>query len=310
MSVRLAAIGEVVCSTDCSWTLRDALLYAVGVGAGQSPDHELAFSTENSHGVEHEVLPTFACALVPRMPLALLGDFSLRSIVHAEESVSLHAPIPPEGSVTSVMRLKGLHDKGYGALIALETEMRDISYGQLVVTVCLSIFVHGEGGFGGPRGQTAVWQPPNRAPDAEVTYSIRPEQALIYRLSGDRNPLHSDPWFARQAGFPRPILHGLCTFGFAGRALLHTSCDSDVHRFGGMSARFVKPVYPGDSITVALWADREHVLFQVRSRGELVLDRGALSTRSLGSGAECREHCPRRRRRRSRSGRARREANS
>jgi acyl dehydratase len=139
-----------------------------------------------------------------------------------------------------------------------------------------SLFIRGEGGFGGRRGPTATPGPfPDRDPDHVVTYATREDQALLYRLSGDRNPLHSDPAFARRAGFDRPILHGLCTYGFAGRALLHTLCGSDPTRFTSLHARFSRPTYPGDRLTTSMWVDGSSARFRTdRQGGETVLDQG------------------------------------
>jgi acyl dehydratase len=141
------------------------------------------------------------------------------------------------------------------------------------------VYVRGAGGFGGDRGPSdRLHEPPPRKPDHEVRYETRPDQALLYRLSGDRNPLHSDPEFARAAGFPRPILHGLCTYGFTGRALLHTLCGSDPSRFKSMEGRFSKPVFPGETLTIAMWIDGRICTFQTKNeRGEVVLDSGKLT---------------------------------
>jgi acyl dehydratase len=147
--------------------------------------------------------------------------------------------------------------------------------GQPIVTSRSGAFIRGEGGFGGERGPSTSWERPDADPDDRVEYTTRPEQALLYRLSGDRNPLHSDPSFAAMGGFERPILHGLCTYGFTGRALLHKLCDSDPARFGTMYARFSKPVTPGDTLVVAMWKQPDGALFQTSTKdGTVVLDHG------------------------------------
>ena len=140
------------------------------------------------------------------------------------------------------------------------------------------LFIRGEGGFGGERGPSGARnQPPSRDPDHVVSYATRADQALLYRLSGDRNPLHSDPAFAKRAGFDRPILHGLCTFGMAGRALLHTLCGSDPARFSSMEARFSRPIYPGDTLSVSMWVDGREAVFRTETQdGTVVLDGGRM----------------------------------
>jgi acyl dehydratase len=175
----------------------------------------------------------------------------------------------------------GIYDKGKGALVVSESAGVSPFTGEKLVTTRSSAFIRGEGGFGGERGPAADWTEPDRAPDHKVTYPTRTDQALLYRLSGDRNPLHSDPAFAARAGFARPILHGLCTYGVTGRALLHALCGSDPARFGSMSGRFSAPVYPGDELTVAIWtAGPGEALFQTRTGdGTVVIDHGRVGYR-------------------------------
>ncbi len=259
-----------------SWTSTDALLYAVGVGAGlDDPAAELAFTTENSEGVAQQVLPTFAVLLAQGGRSGSLGDFDPAMLVHAEQAFELHRPLPPAGTVRVTSKVTGIYDKGSGALVVSESLAVDPASGEKMITSRSSVFIRGEGGFGGDRGPRSEWRVPERKPDHVVTYRTRPEQALIYRLSGDRNPLHSDPAFAARAGFPRPILHGLCTYGFTGRALLHTVAGSDPARFAAMSGRFSAPVFPGDALTVSMWVDGEQVWFRTtKDDGTVVIDRG------------------------------------
>ncbi|MFO7251841.1 MAG: MaoC/PaaZ C-terminal domain-containing protein, partial [Actinomycetes bacterium] len=265
-----------------SWTSTDALLYAVGVGAGlDDPTAELAFTTENSEGVPQRVLPTFAVLLTQGTGSRRLGDFDPAMLVHAEQAFELHRPLPPSGTVRVTSKVTGIYDKGSGALVVSESLAVDPASGEPMITSRSSVFIRGEGGFGGDRGPRTEWKVPEREPDHVVTYRTRPEQALIYRLSGDRNPLHSDPAFAARAGFPRPILHGLCTYGFTGRALLHTLAGSDPARFAAMSGRFTAPVFPGDALTVSMWADGEQVWFRTaKDDGTIVIDRGEARIRS------------------------------
>ncbi len=259
-----------------SWTSADTLLYAIAVGAGlDNPAQELAFTTENSSGVTQRVLPTFAVLATRVATRRRLGDFDPAMLVHAEQSFELHRPLPPEGSVRVTTTVTGIYDKGSGALVVTESQAVDPETGEPVVDARSSAFIRGEGGFGGDRGPRWEWKRPERKPDHLVTYPTRPEQALIYRLTGDRNPLHSDPVFAARAGFDRPILHGLCTYGVTGRALLHAFAGSDPARFAGMSGRFSSPVFPGEALTVSAWEDGDEVLFQTsKPDGTVVIDHG------------------------------------
>jgi acyl dehydratase len=244
------------------------------VGAGLD---ELAFTTEKNQ----QVLPTMPVVLGARgaVPMQKIGSFNFAMLVHGEQAVELARPLPAEGTLKSTGKIAAIYDKGKGAVVVSETEAVDAKSGELLFKTRSSVFIRGEGGFGGDRGPSGpVNEPPPRKPDHEVTYKTLPEQALIYRLSGDRNPLHSDPEFAKRAGFPRPILHGLCTYGFTGRALLHTLCGSDPARFKSMEGRFSKPVFPGEALTVAMWIDGQVCLFQTKNEsGEVVLDQGRMT---------------------------------
>jgi acyl dehydratase len=267
-----------------SWDSKDALLYAVGVGAGLGdPLTELEFTTENSEGIEQKVLPTYAVLIAQGRTSGSLGDFDRAMLVHAEQAVELHRPLPVEGTVRTTSTVTGIYDKGSGALVVTENVAVDAATGEPLATTRSSAFIRGEGGFGGERGSDAAWDRPDRAPDHQVTYQTRPEQALVYRLSGDRNPLHVDPKFAARGGFDRPILHGLCTYGVTGRALLHVLCDSDPARFGSMSGRFSRPVWPGEALTVSVWRPdgSDTALFQTtKDDGTVVIDRGRLRVRA------------------------------
>ena len=256
-----------------SWTSKDALLYAVGVGAGID---ELAFTTENSHDVPQRVLPTMAAVIGAGVSGAIsaIGSFDFAMLVHGEQSFVQHREIPVEGSLTATGKIIGIYDKGSGAVVAVEGECVDNATGETLLTVGSAIFIRGEGGWGGDRGPSGDRNAaPDRAADASVSYRVRPDQALTYRLSGDRNPLHSDPWFAALAGFDRPILHGLCTYGFTGRALLHAMCDSDPAKFRSMEGRFASPVFPGEELTIEMWNEGAgECIFQTRGEdGRVVL---------------------------------------
>lgn len=277
MSVDLDVIGRTFAPTEKSWSEKDTLLYAVGVGAGQSdPTRELEFTTENSEGVPHRVLPMFATLLGAFVPREQLGDFRGEQVLHAGLNLQLHKEIPAAGAARATPRVAAIWDKGSGALIETETEIVDATAEAPLATIRSATFIRGEGGFGGDRGPASAWVLPERPADAEVTYHPQSDQALLYRLcSGDRNPMHSDPAFARRAGFPRPILHGMCTYGYTARALLHTACDGDPARFGSISARFAKPVFPGEPLTISVWREGGRVCFVTRTEGSgVVVDQG------------------------------------
>lgn len=264
-----------------SWDRDDVLLYALAVGAGQDdPLDELAFTTDNTEGVTTAVLPTFA-AIMTRVGAVPLGDIDHTKLVHAEQAVRLHAPLPVAGRVRVTAEVTGVFDKGSGALVETTCEAVDAATGAPLATTVGSAFIRGEGGFGGPRGGSAAVPAPEGPPDHEVHYATGPGQALIYRLTGDRNPLHTDPAFAARGGFDRPILHGMCTYGFTARALLHTVCGGDPARFGSMEGRFSAPVLPGDRLTVAIWRDETGGATFRTTRaddGTVVIDRGRLRT--------------------------------
>lgn len=273
MAIDPSAVGATGGPVERSWTSKDALLYALGVGAGID---ELQFTTEKAQ----QVLPTMAVVLGARgaVPMQRIGTFNPAMLVHGEQAIELARPLPAEGTLKASGKIAAIYDKGKGAVVVTETESVDAVSGELLFRTRSAVFIRGAGGFGGDRGPSAVHEPPTRKPDHEVSYATSRDQALLYRLSGDRNPLHSDPEFARSAGFPRPILHGLCTYGITGRALLHRVCGSDPARFKSMEGRFSKPVFPGETLTIALWIDGRECTFQTRNeRGEIVLDQGRLT---------------------------------
>lgn len=280
MALNLEAIGRerVV---ERTWGGRDAILYALAVGAGQEDcAAELELTTENSAGVEQRVLPTFAVLLqVP--PTLLLSDTDeplpsaeIAGFVHGEQSLTVHSPLPPTGRVTVTAVIREIYDKGSGALVEVESVVRDAESGEPLATLVNGTFARGEGGFGGPRGESVPWERPSREPDARRRFSTAPSQALLYRLTGDGHPLHSDPAFARDAGFDGPIMHGLCTFGFTARGLLGEVCGGDMSRFGSMRCRFSRPVYPGTPLDVAIWRTADGAVFQTSAGGEVAIDHG------------------------------------
>ena len=258
-----------------SWNSKDCLLYAVGIGAGAD---DLAFSTENSTDVKQQVYPTFPVIITrdPGSPMRNIGTFNPAMLVHGQQAVTLHRPVPVEGSARMVTRITGIYDKGKGAVVATEQVAVDANDGSPMFTLNSSAFIRGEGGWGGDRGPGGDKNvPPSRAADHTVTYKTSPDQAYVYRLSGDRNPLHSDPKFAAMGGFDKPILHGLCTYGFTGRALLKSLCDNDASRFTHVEGRFASPVIPGESLTVSIWnTGTGEAVFTTSVGDRVVLDQG------------------------------------
>ena len=284
MAINPEAAGAEGTAGESSWDSKDSLLYALGVGAGASDPtgFELDFTTENTKGVDQKALPTMAVVLGGggSSPLSELGDVNYGMMVHGEQQITLHKPLPVAGSISSVARIDGIYDKGKAALVVLETVATDTSDGEAIFTNRSSLFFRGEGGWGGDSGPKNTVTIPDSDADAVVSYQTRSDQALLYRLNGDRNPLHSDPGFADAAGFDKPILHGLCTFGFTGRALLHEVCDSDPDRVASMSVRFSSPVMPGEQLDVHIWkGDGEATFRTTATGGRTVIDNGRLELR-------------------------------
>jgi acyl dehydratase len=275
MPINPDAVGTVADPVEVSWTSKDCLLYAVGVGAGSE---ELTFTTENSTGIEQQVLPTFAVIVgIGGAAMTSIGTFNWAMLVHGEQAIELHRPIPVDGRIKVTAKVAAIWDKASAAVVVLEADAADATTMEPMFSTRMSAFIRGEGGWGGDRGPSGPRNvAPEREPDQVIRYQTSKDQALTYRLSGDRNPLHSDPEFAKLAGFDRPILHGLCTYGFTGRALLHGLCGSDPAKFGAMEGRFSKPVYPGDELTVKMWETEpgQAVYRTETQRGEVVIDSG------------------------------------
>jgi acyl dehydratase len=276
-------IGRTYVVPAHTWNDGDVLLYALGVGAGQrDPFEELGFTRElESDGPL--VLPTFGVAVSHRVAELAYRELDLTKVVHAEQSMTWHCALPASATVRIESRVTQVYDKGAGALMVSETTVNELRSRVELLRTRTSVFVRDAGGFGGERGPSESWSAPEREPDHTLVADTRPDQALLYRLSGDRNPLHADPAFARQSGFDRPILHGLCTYGFSARLLLHAVCGSDPEALTSLSARFSSPVFPGESLTVHAWEDAEDpsvVRFRTHGPdGRVVLDRGRLTRR-------------------------------
>ncbi|MET0727351.1 MAG: MaoC/PaaZ C-terminal domain-containing protein [Acidimicrobiales bacterium] len=282
MPINPDAVGSRSEPVRHTWTSKDALIYALGVGAGAAdPLEELEFTTENTSSVPQRVLPTMAVVLAPMSAgWDNIGTFNAALLVHGEQGIRLHREIPVEGELEAVGEVTGIYDKGTAAVVVSETTATMVGTGEPLFSSRASVFIRGEGSWGGDRGPSGREnQAPRRDPDHSVTVQTRTDQALLYRLSGDRNPLHSDPAFAALGGFDRPILHGLCTYGFTGRALLHALCGGDPARFTGIDARFSSPVIPGEALTVNVWHDGDgSAVYQTSGQdGRVVIDHGRVS---------------------------------
>jgi acyl dehydratase len=287
MPINPDAVGSRSEPAESSWSSKDGLLYAVGVGAGQDPldAADLPFVTENSMNVDQRILPTMVVTL-PDISgvLGSIGSFNPAMLVHGEERIVLHGELPASGRVSTVAEISAVWDKGKGAVVEITSTSTLVegagAVGEPLFEVVMSAFIRGEGGFGGERGPSGPHNvAPQQAPDLRVTVPTRAEQALLYRLSGDRNPLHSDPSFAEMAGFDRPILHGLCTYGFTGRVLLRELCEADPARFASMEGRFSSPVMPGEELTVEMWrtGDGEALFRTLASGDRVVIDAGRVT---------------------------------
>jgi acyl dehydratase len=262
------AVGTELPATKFSYEERDVMLYALGIGA-----KELPFIFERNL----KVIPTFA--VIPAFP-ALMGlsqavEINPVMLLHGEQSFRLNKEIPTKGELTTSGKVTGVYDKGKGALVTIEATTVDAS-GETLFTNTSGIFLRGAGGFGGERGPETGNAAPERAPDKSVEMTTLDIQAAIYRLSGDRNPLHIDPDFAKMAGFDRPILHGLCSFGHVGRAVLQEYCGNDTSKFQAFACRFSGVVYPGDTITTDMWDEGNgKILVQARTQeGRVVISNG------------------------------------
>jgi acyl dehydratase len=274
---------------------KDVMLYALGIGLGHDPlnETELAFVYEKGL----KVVPTAATVLaaaggrpargadeVEQKPGHRPSQINYLMVVHGEQKVELHKPLPTSGTFTAQGRTIGAFDKGKdkGAVIVNETIWTDEA-GEKVATLTGSTFARGDGGFGGPsEGQPEPHQIPTRKADLSVDIATREDQALLYRLNGDRNPLHSDPESAKRSGFPRPILHGLCTYGITCRAVLQAITGYDPEQILSHEVRFSAPVFPGDTITVDLWKDGKVISFEarVKERNATVIKNGKTVLRS------------------------------
>ena len=268
-----------------SYDEKDVMLYALGVGFGRDPldERELPFVYENN-GLK--VIPTFASVInrgeapTARQRMPQKSEINFALVVDGERRITVHKPLPPKCEVVADERYLDILDKGEGkgAVLIQERVVREAASNDKLFTIVTSIFARGDGGFGGkPQGGPELHPIPERAPDLVKECDTRPDQAFLYALSGDRNPLHRDPAFAKLVGFPRPILHGLCSYGTACRAVLSTLAGYQPERIRQFDVRFSKPVFPGETLVVELWQDGATISYRasVKERpGTIVLNNG------------------------------------
>ncbi|PZW45864.1 acyl dehydratase [Humitalea rosea] len=260
-------------------TAKDTILYALSVGIGQDPMDTAALRFLD----ERQLIALPAMAVVLGYPGFWLGDpatgVDAVKLVHGEQGLTIHKPLPVTGEILGRTRVTGLVDRGpgKGALLYSERVVLDGATDEKLATLTSTTFMRGDGGFGGDTGPVKVAHPePDAAPELSLDLATRPEQALIYRLNGDYNPLHMDPGLAARAGFERPILHGLCTFGVVCHALVLALCEGDPARFGEMDLRFSSPVYPGETIRTEIWHQDGGAAFRARvvERDKVVVSNG------------------------------------
>ena len=248
-----------------AWTDRETMLYAIGVGMSRDPyePSELAYTFEK------QKLRTVAsmATVLQRVPLLKDCGYDYTKVVHGEQRLMLEKPLEPEGEITVDSRVVSAFDKGpgKGAIINTELVAKDAKSGEKLYTLVSTTFARGDGGFGGPGGSgLEAHALPDRKPDLTAAAETRLDQALLYRLNGDRNPLHADPELAKRVGFPVPILHGLCTYGTACRTILREVAKYDHTKIRGFDVRFSSPVYPGETILTDMWIDKNIVSFRCR----------------------------------------------
>jgi 3-hydroxyacyl-CoA dehydrogenase/3a,7a,12a-trihydroxy-5b-cholest-24-enoyl-CoA hydratase len=281
-------LGAELDPTTFMYNDRDVILYALGVGAAKDPldPQELAFTYE---GGAFKTLPTFAVTFPAGMSLRLVTlpglKFNPMMLLHGEHYLEVMKPLPTAARVTSHGSISQVYDKGKGALILVDVTSKDEA-GETLAFNQSSLFIRGIGGFGGDRGPSTsqVNLPPERDPDVAHEEAIPANQALLYRLAGDRNPLHADPEMAALGGYDRPILHGLCTFGFAARAVLKHFANNDPDRFKSIKARFARHFFPGETLITEMWdAGDDAVIFRckVAERNEFVLTNAKIELKGI-----------------------------
>lgn len=277
------ALGAPISGGSFRWDRDRIILYHLGIGAGDPPTdpNELSYTYEKNL----KVLPSFG--VIPAFgSLGGVGQvpglqFNPALLLHGEQDLEIRKPIPVEAEVETSGKVAGIYDKGKAALVVLETETRLKGDAEPLFVNRFSLFLRGEGGFGGESGPPAGNEAPNRNPDGTVESKTLPQQALLYRLSGDKNPLHADPDFARLGGFDRPILHGLCSFGVVCKAVVDRALGGDTARVARYQARFAGVVFPGETIVTSFWREGDTILVaaQTKERGTPVITNAAITVR-------------------------------
>ncbi len=276
------AVGAELAATSYSWTEEDVILYNLGVGAGDPPTDP----GELKYAYEGDLVAVPAFGTIPPFGMMMsMGsvdglDVDLTRILHGDQTLTIHRPIPISGTVSQTGSVVDVYDKVKGALVVIEIVSTLEKTGEPLFTNRSGIYVRGEGGFGGSSGPTASNQAPDRDPDHVVESPTLPQQALLYRMaSGDKNPLHADPAFAALAGFEKPILHGLCTYGIVNKAVVDSALDGDPTRVGTYTARFTGHVFPGETLVTSVWEEDDRYVVEARTkgRGTKVLSNAAIS---------------------------------
>ena len=261
------ALGAPLGESEYTWTRDDVILYHLGVGAGvpATDEGELEYTYEKNL----KVLPSFG--VIPVFgSMGGMGSieglsFNFAMLLHGEQDITLHQPIPPEGTIESKGRVAELWDKGKACLCVLEVEST-LKGGEKLFTNRFGLFLRGEGGFGGEAGPKAGNLRPERAPDGEIESPSLLQQALIYRLSGDKNPLHADPEIAKMAGFDKPIIHGLCSYGVVCKAVVDEVLGGDVSQVARYQARFRGVGFPGETYVTSYWREGDEILIEAKSK--------------------------------------------
>jgi len=278
------ALGAAIPEAQTEWNKDQVILYHLGVGAGvpATDPNELTYTYEKDLKVlpSFGVIPVFSAFMGGMAGLPGL-DINPIMVLHGEQDLEVHKAIPVEAKVTNQGKVVALYDKGKNAVVILEVVTKDQG-GDTIWVNRFSIFARGEGGFGGESGPKAGNVPPDRAPDQVKESPTLPQQALLYRLSGDKNPLHCDPEFAQLGGFDTPILHGLCTYGVVCKAVVDTVLGGDVSKVTRYQARFAGVLFPGETIVTSMWKEGGQVLLQAKSkeRDTPVLTNAAVTLKS------------------------------